>query len=377
MQLLVIDDANKTGGCARVDDLEALPQSGFVWLDVRVDEPGEPWRELVEDLTGVRIHDAHMTDAANDAHPSFFDNTATYEMIVFRGLVPQIESTDTSHEDRTVILTPEQSKSIFESVMSHKTKPAPINTAPRRVVTHPVTFFLIERMLVTVRPAESPSIGTVRQRLLSNAAKPPHSPADLAHRILNAMVDRYLELRQPLTDRLDRLQRNLLDPRRPFNDWYALLEQRIEIRKLEHLCEEQRDAIAEWSDALNEKPAEQRSEVVRVRIHDLAEHITRVHNHAARLEATAESAVQLHFSAMANRTSEIMRTLTILTAIFMPLTLISGIFGMNFKAMPLVENPDGFWLTLGAMALVVVVLLIYFRNKRYIETREERGVPRK
>ena len=377
MQLLVIDDANKTGGCARVDDLEVLPASGFVWLDVRADEPGEPWRELVEDLTGVRIHDSHMIDAANEAHPSFFDNTSDYEMIVFRGLVPQIESTETAQEERTVILTPAQSKSLFEAAFSNKPKPAPINTQPRRVVTHPVTFFLLDRLLVTVRPAESQSIGTVRQRLLSNAAKPAHSPPDLAHRILNAMVDRYLELRQPLTDRLDRLQRNLLDPRRPFNDWYALLEQRIEIRKLEHLCEEQRDAIAEWSDALNEKPTEQQSDVIRVRISDLAEHITRVHRHAERLEATAESAVQLHFSAMANRTSEIMRTLTILTAIFMPLTLISGIFGMNFKVMPLIDYPSGFWLTLGGMGVVVVVLLIYFRNKRYIETRDERGINRK
>ena len=55
----------------------------------------------------------------------------------------------------------------------------------------------------------------------------------------------------------------------------------------------------------------------------------------------------------------------------------SGIFGMNFKQMPLIENPVGFWWSIGAMATIVVGLLTFFRRKRYIETREERGLERK
>jgi magnesium transporter len=314
----------------------------------------------------------------------------------------------------------------------------PINTQPKRIKTSPVTFFMLERVLLTVRPADAPPVGAVRERLLGNAARPPASPEDLAHRILNAMVDHYLELRQPLSDRLDRMQRNLLDPKRPFNDWYALLEQRTELRKLEHLCEEQYDAVQEWRDStlddeLNSfAPAHtradagaqagsgawesalpagermaagamaggpgiaatalpvvspmstqtarthfsptRRSDAMMVRINDLLEHINRVRHHAERLESTAESAVQLHFSAMAHRTSEIMRTLTILTAIFLPLTLITGIFGMNFKEMPLIDNHHGFAMIVLGMVSIAVVLLVVFRQKRYIETRAERGL---
>jgi Mg2+ and Co2+ transporter CorA len=97
------------------------------------------------------------------------------------------------------------------------------------------------------------------------------------------------------------------------------------------------------------------------------EHISRVLNHARRLEASLESAVQIHFSAMAHRTSEIMRTLTVITALFMPLTLITGIFGMNFEVMPLLKDKMGFWITMGAMLLIVVVLLLVFRRQRYLE----------
>jgi magnesium transporter len=191
------------------------------------------------------------------------------------------------------------------------------------------------------------------------------------------MVDQYLELRQPLTAQLDRWQRALLDPRRPFKDWLALLDARIALRKLDHLCEEQHDALQELRDHFVDRqdartgPDEgsRSKDLLLVRIHDVMEHITRVLNHARRLESSLESAVQIHFSAMAHRTSEIMRTLTVITALFMPLTLITGIFGMNFIDMPLLKQPEGFWIAMGAMVVIVVGLLIYFRRKRYLEDR--------
>jgi magnesium transporter len=97
------------------------------------------------------------------------------------------------------------------------------------------------------------------------------------------------------------------------------------------------------------------------------EHISRVLNHARRLESSLESAVQLHFASMSHRTSEIMRTLTVLTALFMPLTLVTGIFGMNFVEMPLLKNHFGFWLIMAGMLAIVIGLLVFFDRKRYLD----------
>ena len=166
----------------------------------------------------------------------------------------------------------------------------------------------------------------------------------------------------------------LLDPRRPFRDWLALLEARGELRKLEQLCEEQLDALQEWRDERLEHSVvdgEQLglgalSDTLQVRTSDVVEHIHRVLNHARRLQDSAESAVQLHFSSTAYRTNEVMRTLTTITAIFLPLTLITGIFGMNFESIPGLHSPQGFWLTLGSMLLIAATLLAYFRARRYL-----------
>ena len=187
-------------------------------------------------------------------------------------------------------------------------------------------------------------------------------------RMLNVMVDRYLELREPLSDRLDRWQRDLLDPRRPFWNWSALLEARMELRKLENLCEGQYDALTEMRDEyLEQTPEASVSDAYLVRLNDVMEHIQRVLHHARRLESSVESAVQLHFSANTHQTNEIVRKLTAIAAIFAPLTLISGIFGMNFRHMPLLDDLDGFWITAGAMAAVAAVMLLYFWTRRILE----------
>ena len=113
-----------------------------------------------------------------------------------------------------------------------------------------------------------------------------------------------------------------------------------------------------------------------VRMNDVLEHIQRVLHHARRLEASSESAVQLHFSANTHQTNEIVRKLTAIAAIFAPLTLISGVFGMNFQHMPLLSDFDGFWWTIAGMTAIVVVMLLYFWARRILDRPRRPRPPR-
>jgi Mg2+ and Co2+ transporter CorA len=118
--------------------------------------------------------------------------------------------------------------------------------------------------------------------------------------------------------------------------------------------------------AADEQLALTRRDHMVARARDVIEHIERVVHHARRLEQSAETVVQIHFSAQSNRTNDIMRTLTALTAVFLPLNLITGFFGMNFEFMPLIHQTSGFWWTLGFMVLLVVVVVSIFWRKRYL-----------
>jgi Mg2+ and Co2+ transporter CorA len=240
-------------------------------------------------------------------------------------------------------------------------------------------------VLLTVHPADCAVLEHYAARLLAATASTvraagvnlPTGPADLMLRIVNQMVDGYLDLRRELTRQLDHWQTELLQPSTRFTNWSSLLGARISLHQLDQICEDQRAAIQDWIEALaGWEVVEGQSDhfgghrgldLLKVRSRDVLEHIERVIHHVRRLEQNAETAVQMHFSAQSNRTNDIMRTLTVLTAIFLPLNLIAGIFGMNFDFIPLLHQRAGFWWTLGAMVLTALGLGLFFWRKRYLE----------
>ncbi|MCP3022522.1 magnesium transporter CorA family protein [Cupriavidus basilensis] len=388
------------------DFLAGNAAARFVWVDTPIEEISAAptaWRDSVQALTGAPVLDLHLIDATNPSHPSFFDTTHVYDMVIFRKL--------TFETSRLIAEAGAEGAAACATAGPQSAAKPSIPTKPRRyppgflpalakIDTQPVTFFVFDNVLLTVRPAQSRTLDQVRQRLLElcqaprpqaasktranghaalvHGIRPPTRPEDLMLRLLNAMVDRYLDLRAPLTRQLDRWQRALLNARRSFSSWEGLLDARIELRRLEHLCEEQHDALQEFRDSLldnsysiaSEGPAAGtagRDDALLVRINDVMEHISRVLAHARRLEDSIESAVQIHFSSVAHRTNRTMRTLTLITALFMPLTLITGIFGMNFDRMPWLREPQGFWWSLGLMGAVVVVLAAVWALGRRLE----------
>ncbi|MDB5838951.1 MAG: Mg2+ transporter protein CorA-like protein [Herminiimonas sp.] len=345
-----------------------LADGGFIWLDSTHDEVAadpEAWLAAVARTTGVLIYEPHVLDVVNLKHPSYFDSTQDYQLVVFRKLAPEAETGSMPATDAG-------------ATESGTARPVP--NALSKLTTRPVSFLVMDHALVTVHAVGSRTIEAARARLLDFKARPngnsynnrpPLSPQELMLRLLNAMVDQYLDLRLPLTLQVERWQRLLLNPNRQFNDWTALLDARNSLHKLDLMCEEQHDALQElrdhFVDSFRNDGQDRANDLLLVRLNDVMEHITRVLNHARRLESSIESAVQIHFSAMAHRTSEIMRTLTVITALFMPLTLITGVFGMNFEVMPLLKDKTGFWITVGIMAVIVVGMLFFFRRKRYLD----------
>jgi Mg2+ and Co2+ transporter CorA len=107
-------------------------------------------------------------------------------------------------------------------------------------------------------------------------------------------------------------------------------------------------------------------EMLRVRSRDVLEHIERVVHHVGRLEQSAEAAVQMHFNVQSTRNNDVMKTLTALTAIFLPLNLITGFFGMNFVHFPFLQSELGLALTEGFMVLLTLGLVAYFWINNYL-----------
>ncbi len=344
---------------------EALPEGGYLWVATAryVLEASIP--EVQAALlrwTGAQLFELHLVDLLNKQLPSNFDYTSAYDMLVFQRLAPSVAG----------------QLSLPEDAPARTAHPMP--PATELIDTQPVGLVVFDRVLFTVHPADCQVREFFAQRLQNQtggfegraSARMPTSPADLMLRMVNYMVDSYLELRRLLTKELDELQAALFGNRSRPDGWRSLLELRKALHVLEDTCEDQRAAVTEWVDALAEWPEEadealrRDREQLRVRSRDVLEHIERVLTHVRRLEASSEAAVQMHFSEQSNRTNDIMRALTVLTAIFLPLNLVTGFFGMNFEGLPLIHSAKGFWIVFFVMLGLGVGMSVYFWRKRYL-----------
>jgi len=341
---------------------DTLPGRGYLWIGSARPEFREKAalvQAALQRWTGGQLVDLHISDLLNDQLPSHFDDTSWYDLLVFRRLAANAAA------------------AALETPMRDGLRPLAL------IDTSPVGFAVFDRVLLTVHPndclvreffAQRLQQQTVGSEVRASNRLPP-SPADLMLRMVNHMVDSYLELRRLLTRQLGYLQQELFSPSSRYDTWQVLLESRNTLHLLEDICEDQRSAIVEWIDALDEwpeaaSPADRRDrELLRVRSRDVLEHIERVLTHVRRLESTSEAAVQMHFAAQSNRTNAIMRTLTVLTAIFLPLNLVTGFFGMNFEGLPLIHSPTGFWIIFFVMLAAGIGMSVFFWRKRYLGTR--------
>jgi len=337
----------------------SLPAAGFLWLACRradFEQSLAGVQFLLRSWTGCELVDLHVSDLMNAQLPSHFEDTSRYDLLVFRRLAAVREATSGASD----------------------------SPGRPQIDTSAVGFVVFDRVLLTVHPDECGVREHFVQRLQQMAApgdsriasRLPTGPADLMLRMVNHIVDSYLDLRRQLTRQFADLQRDLLATKRRRINWTVLLEARNTLHLLEDICDDQRAAIQEWIDMLEEWPASATTptvaerELLRVRSRDVLEHIERVLGHVRRLESSAEAAVQMHFSAMGQRTNDIMRTLTALTAIFLPLNLITGIFGMNFDKLPLIHHETGAWITFGLMLMVGLGVGLFFWRKRYLGSQD-------
>jgi len=354
-----------------------LPEKGYLWIACtrpELEAMQVSIQAALQRLGGIELVDLHISDLLNRHLPSRYDYTSQYDLLVFHRLA----AGNSEHDAAQV------------GVPSHRLPKRGGPPILRRIDTSPVGFAVFDRILLSVHPTDCMVREAYAARLLAasqadtwvlggpdsrsaGARGIPASPADMMLRLVNQMVDGYLDLRRQLTQQLDHWQLELLSPKTRFNNWATMLEARLALHHLDEICDDQRAALQDWIEALKNWPqaetphGQREQDLLQVRSRDVLEHIERVVHHVRRLEQSAETAVQMHFNAQSHRTNQIMRTLTVLTAIFLPLNLIAGIFGMNFEFIPFLHKSGGFWITLGFMALIALSLVVFFWRKRYLE----------
>jgi len=226
------------------------------------------------------------------------------------------------------------------------------------VSSEQVSVVIGRHFVLTFQEKPTGNFNPVRDRLRQDRGPIRRSGADyLAYTLLDAIVDRYFAVLEALGERAERLEEQLMQ--KPTS---SVLE------TLHHLKREILDlrrAVWPLREVINSLT---RSNFfgteVQPYLRDIYDHTVHVIESLEAIRDLIGGLLDIYLSTVSNRVNREVRVLTVIALIFMPSTLLAGIFGMNFRTMPLLDNPNGFYLAIGLMLGIAATLgLVFWRRK--------------
>ena len=292
----------------------------ILWMDLADNAQDTEQRMLVEKFG---LHPLAVSDAQRRRHQPKIEVFPDHVFILLKGLGPDSTEFD------------------FETIQ--------------------IALFIGNRFLVTRHSGPSPSIDRLWQSLQQDGSLFAGGPDALALRLARISVDRYLNRLLTLEPRLEDLEQEIVA--NPRDDILAeLMGYKTNLRKFRRVLLYH---VQVFLELLNNPPPQVREARVH-EIKDVYEHQERANSLATLYFEVATDLIDGYISLASHRLNNIMKVLTIITAIFVPLSFLAGIYGMNFENMPELKSPSAYFILLGVMGTIVTTLLLVFRKWRWL-----------
>jgi magnesium transporter len=297
------------------------PDSG-AWLWVDLDAPSKEETRVLADV--FHFHELAIEDALAEIHHPKIESYGDYLYLILHGIDFE------AHE--------------------HCFK------------TQDVDFFLSTQYLVTVHHGAARSIGKIADICARNPQLLGEGTAALLHRLIDALVDNYRPEVDELQERLDKLEAEVFEKPNP-RLAREILDFKRDVASLRRVVLPQRDAIGRL--ARREYPLI--SEQLAYRFRDVHDHLIRLSDEAMFFQDRITGILDAHLSAVSNQLNSVMKVLTIIATLFMPLTVLTGMWGMNITLPRLPGgDPLQFWWIASIMFVLCAIMLWFFRRRRWI-----------
>lgn len=225
---------------------------------------------------------------------------------------------------------------------------------------HELDLFVGSNYLVSIHHKRVPELDKVWEGALKRPALMSSGPDRLSYYLLDAVVDNYLDIVDRAEDEIDELEDLVIDPRAGETAVKSIFD-------LKQLLIHFRKTSGSLREAVNELTTRDfpniKGETLPY-LRDVYDHLIRMSDMLDSYRDILTGALDVHLSAVSNRLNEIMKRLTVVATIFMPLAFITGFFGMNFTVLPF-RSDFWFWGSLVFMAITVFWMMAFFWRKRW------------
>ncbi|MFH1359712.1 MAG: magnesium/cobalt transporter CorA [Candidatus Omnitrophota bacterium] len=230
------------------------------------------------------------------------------------------------------------------------------------VISEQVCLIVGPNYVISFQETEGDLFDLIRDRIRQNKGRIRKMGADyLAYSLIDAIVDGYFVILEKQGDEIENLEEELLkgaEPKMP-QEIHQLKREMIFLRK--HIW-----PLREVINGLQKSEVELIKKATSFYLRDVYDHTIQIIDTVESFRDMLSGMLDIYLSSISNRMNEVMKVLTIIATIFIPLTFIAGVYGMNFKYMPELEWRWGYFGALGLMALVGILMLNFFRRKKWL-----------
>lgn len=231
----------------------------------------------------------------------------------------------------------------------------------RSIVSEQVSFVLGENWVISFQEFQGDIFNKVRERIREGVGNIRKMGSDyLLYRLLDTVVDHYFLVTEHFSDNTQALEEQVLhNPEK---------ETLIEIQQMKKKLSDLRKAVRPLREAVSqlEKESKLIKSKTRPYLRDVYEHVIHVNDSMENHRDILSSIMDLYMSGVSNKMNEVMKVLTIIATIFIPLTFIAGVYGMNFENMPELHWKYSYYGIWGLMILIFIVMLFYFKKKDWL-----------
>ena len=237
------------------------------------------------------------------------------------------------------------------------------DTSPEAFNTIELDGFLGPNYVITYHHDTFRSINNVKQLLRTSPVACQRGAPFLLHQILDQVVDYYSPILDSFDEKIDLLEDNIFALKKPNNQILAeIMDLKRGVLRLRRISTKQMDILYRMSRGEFHLIPPEMLPFYR----DIYDHLVRVTDLAESYRDLIGGSLDAYLSVVSNRLNEIMKVLTIFSAVMLPLTFIAGVYGMNFENMPELHSRYGYYAAWGLMILVAVVMLGFFWRRGWI-----------
>jgi magnesium transporter len=227
--------------------------------------------------------------------------------------------------------------------------------------TRDVDFFLGRNYLVTVHDGDSRSINAIREVCNRHEHILKEGPVALMHRTVDRMIDNYRPVFEEIEARVGRLEEEAFAGHERLSRRVMRLKR--DVSSMRRVLVPQRDAIGRL--ARREFPMI--SDEMTYRFRDVYDHVVRLTEEAILFQDRITGIFEVNLSSVSNRLNQVMKLLTVMSTIFLPLTVLTGMWGMNITIPHFPGGPEvQFWWIFGLMVVICVAMLVFFRRNKWL-----------